>query len=241
MRATTASNPTYRLADHVRACRVGDQIVMLDLKNSRYIGLGGRMLSAWFPGIDAGSMKIGNPSSLLASESSEQVARLVSQGLLVNAPETIHARAALGEPLYSLNAEDEPGRAGLEWRHVFSVWVSAAIAAGWLRHRSLADIADRVACSRRGTPTSGDEVTEPLREAVAAYVRARPFGLTAHDRCLHDSLTLIRFLAARRLFPQWAIGVRTHPFSAHSWVQCGSVVLNDTHENVRRYQPLLVV
>jgi hypothetical protein len=64
---------------------------------------------------------------------------------------------------------------------------------------------------------------------------------TAHDRCLHDSLTLVRFLATKRLFPRWVIGVRTRPFAAHSWVQSGPTVLNDVHEHARDYRPILVV
>ena len=76
---------------------------------------------------------------------------------------------------------------------------------------------------------------------MASYMRLRPFFFTAHDKCLHDSLTLIRFLARRGMFPAWVIGVRTRPFAAHSWVQSASLVLNDVHEHVRTYTPILVV
>lgn len=77
--------------------------------------------------------------------------------------------------------------------------------------------------------------------AAASYLRLRPFALTTHDRCLHDSLALIHFLTTRGLIAQWVIGVRLRPFGAHSWVQRGSVVLNDQPDHVRAYEPILVV
>jgi hypothetical protein len=80
-----------------------------------------------------------------------------------------------------------------------------------------------------------------MRDAIATYDRLRPLVLTKHDRCVHDSLTLLGFLASEGLFPHWVIGVKTGPFGAHSWVQSGATVLNDLHENVRRYRPILVV
>lgn len=69
----------------------------------------------------------------------------------------------------------------------------------------------------------------------------RPLVITSHDKCLHDSLTLVHFLASEHFYPQWVIGVRTRPFAAHSWVQAGPLVLNDVHEYVRGFTPILVV
>jgi hypothetical protein len=106
---------------------------------------------------------------------------------------------------------------------------------------SLQRIARRIASLRAQhgakavSPTS-----QPLRDAVAAYLRLRPLMLTAHDRCLHDSLTLLAFLGAEGWRPNWVIGVTTQPFRAHAWVQAGDLVLSDLHENVRRYTPILV-
>jgi hypothetical protein len=73
------------------------------------------------------------------------------------------------------------------------------------------------------------------------YRLMRPFLYTYRDSCLLDSLALLRFLARYHHYPQWVIGVRTQPFRAHSWLQCGDVVLNDTAEHASSYKPLLVV
>jgi len=82
---------------------------------------------------------------------------------------------------------------------------------------------------------------DTMRAAVAAYEKLRPLVFTARDRCLHDSLALVGFLAAEGMFPRWVIGVQTQPFGAHSWVQCGGTVLNDHPDRVRRFRPILVL
>jgi Transglutaminase-like superfamily len=120
---------------------------------------------------------------------------------------------------------------------------SAALAALWLRCRSLHSISAAVAVRRERFGAGIPEAVSPeaMLEAAAAYEKLRPFALTAQDKCLHDSLTLVDFLAAEGLFPRWVIGVRARPFGAHSWVQIGGTVLNDQHEHVRRFRPILVV
>ena len=82
---------------------------------------------------------------------------------------------------------------------------------------------------------------DSIARAIAAYETLRPFVFTARDKCLQDSLALIGFLASEGLFPHWVIGVKTRPFGAHSWVQLGPTVLNDHHDHVRQFVPILVV
>ncbi|WP_431286735.1 lasso peptide biosynthesis B2 protein [Roseateles chitinivorans] len=84
-------------------------------------------------------------------------------------------------------------------------------------------------------------VHESVRVAALAFDRLRPLAFSARDRCLHDSLSLVFFLLAQGLSARWVIGVKTNPFGAHSWVQSGRTVLNDQHEYVRAFRPILVV
>jgi hypothetical protein len=170
--------------------------------------------------------------------------RLQRQRLLSDAPvaEPMRKPPRLADPIGGPSTDDEDQALDSQWRHLVRLWRATVVAATWLRWRSLADIADRVAVLRARHSAQGDELpTDAMRLAAACYLQLRPFGLTTHDRCLHDSLTLIHFLATQRHFPRWVIGVRVHPFGAHSWVQSGSVVLNDLPERVRRYRPILVV
>ena len=84
-------------------------------------------------------------------------------------------------------------------------------------------------------------VHESIRVTALAFERLRPLAFSARDRCLHDSLSLAFFLLAQGLSARWVIGVKTNPFGAHSWVQSGRTVLNDQHEYVRAFRPILVV
>jgi hypothetical protein len=169
---------------------------------------------------------------------------LLDQGLLARAPASSSPATkpptpfALKEATRSLNAEDSVPRPRTGWLRLARVLHASTATAIQLRTRSLAAIA-RATSDRRGARLHPS--LEALQEAVAAYLKLRLFVFTAHDRCLHDSLTLHRFLASEGMSAQWVIGVRTHPFGAHSWLQAGETVVNDLHENVRGYRPILVV
>lgn len=232
--STARSNSWPQLADHVRACLVGDQLIFLDLLRSKYIGVAG-------PRIDALSAALlGGNSANGAEAVDEWIARLRQQNLLSEGPSVAPSRRpTLAEPVAGLDTQDVQADAS-DWRQLMRLWRSTWVASAWLRRRSLADIADRVAAlrARRSVQSAAQD---GMQGAVGAYLRLRPFALSSHDRCLNDSLTLVHFLASQGHFPHWVIGVRVRPFYAHSWVQSGGVVLNDLPEHVRSYQPILVV
>ncbi len=230
-----------RLAPHVRACRLGDQMIFLDLLRSRYIGVGGPQVPSLSAAI-LGGQAVEDASDPAAVD--EWMRRLQRRQLLSDTlvAEPTRKQWAPIEPIAGLGPEDEDGLVDSRWRPLVRLWRATFVAATWLRWRNLADIADRVAALRERHSEWGDgSPTDAMRAAAACYAHLRPFALTTHDRCLHDSLTLVHFLAGQGLFPRWIIGVRAHPFGAHSWVQSGGVVLNDLPERVRRFQPILVV
>jgi len=239
----TQSHSKARLADHVRACVVGDQMIFLDLLRSRYIGVGGPQLPALSAAILESAPVDHTPVSASSVELLDAwVRRLRNQQLLSDAPPCeMQSETVVPEAITSLDTDDEQA-AGSDWRTLVRLWRSTWVVSTWLRRRSLADIAERIAALRaQHSGRGGSLEVDAMRAAVAAYLRLRPFALTSHDRCLNDSLTLVHFLASQGLFPQWVIGVRIRPFCAHSWVQSGGVVLNDLPERVRAYQPILVV
>ena len=234
-----------RLADHVRACHVDGQMILLDLRSGRYLGVRGPQLSRLAASL-LGESHV-DDAAAAASDTAlleDWTLRFRRQGLLAEASATApaHRERPLIEPVASLSTDDEDRAAGLEWRHLVRMWWATLVAASWLRWHSLEKISDRVRGLReRHASRSEGPDREAMHVAAACYLRLRPFASTAHDRCLNDSLTLVIFLAGQGLFPQWVIGVRAHPFGAHAWVQSGGVVLNDLHERVRRYRPILVV
>jgi len=190
-------------------------------------------------GIGADSAEIAADRLLHAA-----IRRLRDHQLLSDTPaqKPKHQSSMVTEPVTSLSADDARDTAQADWRTLLRLWQATVVVTMWLRRRSLSDIVNRVMTLRARHGVAQVETDDhAMLAAVASYMRLRPFALTSHDRCLKDSLTLVHFLASRGLFPQWVIGVRVHPFGAHSWVQSRGVVLNDLAERVRHYQPILVV
>lgn len=238
MTSPSTTHPPYRLAAHVRACRIDEQVILLDMRRNKYIGVGGQKL----PSIAAAvaDWPTSPPLDTGTKASAESILDpLIEQGLLVPSIEGIAPPAIIGTATASMPAGTRFDKPALELRRFANLCTSAAVVSYWLKRRCLADIAGTVASLRQEREAAHKHAETST--AVAAYLRLRPFVLTAHDQCLLDSLTMVRYLSREGLFPRWVIGVRTRPFSAHSWVQSGGLVLNDLHENVRAFTPILVV
>jgi len=239
--AASLSSP-YRLADHVHACHLDEQVVLLDTRRNKYLGIAGAQLAALSRCI-AGWPIDSSDQALAMKDSSLDafVKPLLDQRMLTAESTPRQPALTLEDPLESFDNWSTEG-APSSWRDLPVMAWCTTVTAIWLKQRCLADIATSVRRLRlKETPANAETNPDKLHAAVAAYLRLRPLLFTAHDRCLHDSLTLVRFLATKRLFPRWVIGVRTRPFAAHSWVQSGPTVLNDVHEHARDYTPILVV
>lgn len=66
-----------------------------------------------------------------------------------------------------------------------------------------------------------------------------PYFFTMKDTCFFRSLALLKYLSLYRMSADWVFGVRLSPFSAHCWIQCGQVVLNERLDNVLNYTPIM--
>jgi hypothetical protein len=105
-----------------------------------------------------------------------------------------------------------------------------ALLLGWLSQRQ------RLICHDRRGATLDD-----VQKLLVSFFKLRIWFYTADRHCLFDSLVLAVFLT-RNGFPcTFVIGVSTKPFLAHSWVQIGDFVLNDTAEHVQTFTPILAV
>ena len=76
---------------------------------------------------------------------------------------------------------------------------------------------------------------------LTSFLWLRALCYTAQRRCLFDSLVLSVYLTREKIPCTFVIGVATKPFLAHSWVQIGESVLNDTAERVQDFKPILSV
>jgi Transglutaminase-like superfamily len=239
----TRRQSPLRLADHVRACKLCDQVVLLDLRRSKYVSLS---LTHWRHLLDTQAAANNEPqlrsaARLAAANDQPLLEPLLRQGLLARTPGPRRQETPSAPALSSWEAwpPGDEQRVGVTraWRILrASAWAALA-----LRTRSLQQIADRV--SRRPAQRPGAQADQHpgLDRSVAAFHKLRPLLFSSRDRCLHDSLALVSFLAGEGIAAHWVIGVKSQPFAAHAWVQAGSLVLNDLHENVRHYEPILVV
>ena len=239
-----SSSQRMRLASHVRACHSDAQVILLDMRRNKYLGVSGATSNALADQVEGWPRHSGrtDASATFASVTA-LTQRLAAQGILTNTPWEPLPDSKIEEATSSLDFEHAGTDSGVGVRRLGLFVRSAAVAALWMRCRTLHSIAKAVAARRERLQDSVADCgsLEAMRAGTAAYERLRPFAFTAQDRCLHDSLALIGFLASEGVFPRWVIGVKTRPFGAHSWVQHGGIVLNDQHENVRRYSPILVV
>jgi len=81
---------------------------------------------------------------------------------------------------------------------------------------------------------------ERAQRRIRAFEHAR-LVRSAADRCLPRSIALAICLATVGVRARVVIGVQLPPFTAHSWTQHGDEVLNDSVEEVRRFEPILVI
>lgn len=108
----------------------------------------------------------------------------------------------------------------------------------WLRRRPLAKIL-------RGLPTPAAPAArspdEASLQAIAGAFVTSTMVLRAADQCLPRAIAAARLCRRRGLEVAMILGVRLHPFAAHSWVQSGDAVVVGDLEQVRLYTPILVL
>ncbi len=117
-----------------------------------------------------------------------------------------------------------------------SAFVRATLDALHFERRSFADLI--AAAATPEPPATLDPML--LASEVAAFHRMR-FWTPVDGDCLLRSYWLKRFLRRRGCACAWVFGVRTFPFLAHCWIQCGDLCLDDHAERLAAYTPILVV
>ena len=229
-----------QLAEHVRAAESDGQVILLDLRRSKYIGIAQAQSSA-LAGKVRGWPGTSRAETIHPLTVSHLEQRLLDQGLLVESSVREN-----GEPQIQPATSSVDAPAGIQCgapgvRETCLFLASAGLTAWWLRFHSLHAIALKVAARRDRIQGGSTESLDGYLTAAASYEKLRPLVFSARDRCLHDSLAFVTFLAANGLSARWVVGVKTRPFGAHAWVQTGDTVLGDQHEYVRAFRPILVV
>jgi hypothetical protein len=225
----------------MRACRAGGQLILLDLQRGRYLSLSGLQAHDVGALFCERSTPQAHPVTNPGRRTQQAIDRLRAQGLLVDGPSVTPQTIAYAEASASLDLGPVPLRS-IRLSELASFVVSLARGKAWLRWRSLYSIVNLIEARRQGSARfSQDASRESVERLLGVYGALQPLAFSAHGQCLLDSLVLLEFLHRSGCHAQWFIGIRTSPFRAHAWLQLHGTVLNDRFENVRRFEPILVV
>lgn len=237
---------SFQLAEHVRACRVEDCVVLLDIRADKYLAvpepqssyLSG-VVRNWPSEISSGASRR-NPSDV-ATDYDVTLKALLEAGM-VSTSQAGESSVRLSLPCpneelvtdHLVDARIHPG-------HMLRFAQSCITISALLYGRSLQATIEYCSSNRaRLTKSSALDVPK-ARSLVSAFRALRPLFYTAKDRCLYDSLVLREFLRRYCLAPHVVFGVAIRPFRAHCWVQYEEFVFNNDPEIVREYTPILIV
>lgn len=244
---------SYVLSPHAHACVTSDYAVILDLRRDAYLALGASHLPALQALIAdwpreqtvrhscSSSADIPIDLDQLAHELRTRHLITTDRSKVTVRDVTAYCRPVrtLLEPRDTKRSLDETEPHALrQWRLTMLFAWSYAKALAQLKVGSLEHA---VSHFRRLKFRTDRAAERDVRALVASFARLRTFAYTKSDACLVDSVTLMHFLAHYAIRPMWVLGVATGPFVAHSWVQLGETLLNDTIEHVSQFVPILVV
>jgi transglutaminase superfamily protein len=238
------SSKAYALLSHVFACLHGSHVVILDLKEDRYLWLDRERSKELTRYVDGWPLDVGTKSDgALSNEdvAEETIVSLLELGLIArfesgaNRDETPSIR----EPSTELSMSAERRTIASLGNIARCCWASH-IARRHLHRRSLEKVITGVARMKL------KKVRRPMdlrltSEVVGAFTYFRPYFRSSKDACLFESLSLLRLLSTYDMYPSWVFAIQTEPFLAHCWLQYEDVVINDTVENVRQFTPIMVV
>lgn len=216
----------FQLRTNLHFCLVDDRAIFLDIDRDRYFYLPPKLEDA-FLDVAAGNL----------SDGDDRARPLLQQGLLRSVPEPAWPIAALrpDPPLRDLGVED----ASQVFLPLMARSVATQLFCAWaIRQRPLA----RIVADLRRPPRAALKSFEASERRVRAIRRsfvATQMVLRPHDRCLAQSMAFLRLCKYTGFVPALLFGVRINPFTAHCWIQHGSLVLNDEAERVRSFTPIL--
>jgi Transglutaminase-like superfamily len=236
----------YGLAEHVFVCGDEEYVVVLDLKRDRYFTLDATrtaVLAPLLPGWPAPRVS-GKSSEGPGPGVDEAAAPLLRQGWLLELPAASKEATPVRLPspetelLGSTVVQGTRIGVGAVLTFVFASIFSKIALRVWRFEWVIRRVAARKAAR---ASARGPLDVKRARQLVDIFGRLRVFLFSHRDKCLHDSLALLEFLARYDIFPNWVFGVRARPFVAHCWVQYEDIVFNDTVEHVIGYTPIMLV
>lgn len=220
----------------VSFCKLGDRLFFLDIQRDRYFQLSvmlERIFLRYFEAPDEASIYVDELSKhhLLIDTSLRQARRSRLEDTEILPPD----RSLLEMPDIDI---------GIPFRAIRDVFLAVGMMRWQLKTRRLKPILQDLAAYRsisaRRTACKEPEHSQRLKQSAAMFNRVRRY-VPIETCCLVDSLSMIRFLARNGFHTCLVIGVSCDPFSAHAWVQNGSLVLNETVGAAQAHAPIRVI
>lgn len=231
----------YFLAKHAFVCAIGPDVIVLDLKQDKYLAF---QRTFWEPIVrNIGGWPVADAPDphFQATPDEDALAQLIDSGLLT--ADSAHGKdatpAAIDLPSLSLMEDFRIQPPTIRAGHVLNFLRALCIALLRLRFQRIETLVESIRAKRRTQPSPAD--METLRDLTEIFRRLRPLLFTSRDHCLFESLTLLHFLGRYRIHPTWVFGVQTAPFAAHCWLQSGTIACNDPLDHIRRYTPIMLV
>lgn len=207
-----------RLRDDVHIAFVGDDAVILDLRQDHYFCiLGGGTPDQG--GSAALATLLGQSGLLAADPDAGGIATKPAVGAWHDLPAGICGRIGLGEVACFLVAF------ALGWARFVGRWVPSLLTHARRRPRS---------------GVVSQEQQRQLAQAVRCFERLSAW-LPARPACLFGSFVLLHFLWLRKLRAEWIFGVHLFPFRAHCWLAAGPCLVGAATDEVLSYTPILTV
>jgi hypothetical protein len=210
------SRSSLYLRSNVFAAAVDEDVVILDLDRDDYLCIPDGS-QHFRPASEHGPAEVLGP---LAQALHDHGLACVESGTMPSRVPAVPSRSVLHERPVALTLSDMPALA------IAVLKVRAA------EKRTGISSQIAVAGSR-----AGEEDAAAVLRAASAFWGVQPW-LPFDGECLQRSMLLVAFLRELGLRADWVFAVRLWPFSAHCWVQCGEVCLNDDHERLRAYTPI---
>lgn len=239
MRAESVAQSACYLSAHAYCCEFDDGAIILDLRGDTYLGIDAHHLvnlrtriRNWPVTADG---EAGRPN-FPASEG--LIADLLSRGILTTSPTS--GRLAATNPIMALGAPTyAEARRRIRFIHVAQFSIAFLTVTLRLKRHGLAFVVERLRRRQAAIRRENTVTREDVIERLASFMWLRTWCYTARRRCLFDSLVLSVYLTKGMVPCTFVIGVATKPFLAHSWVQMGEAVLNDTAEHTHDFMPIL--
>lgn len=234
-------NTDYFIRRGVYVCQTEDGVILLDLQQDRYIGLDLVDVGSLDEHVRGWPARRTSPDIEIPKERAQRViSELVSNQLLTTNYECANpdATCAMERPCETMSSRYCDSK--VTFGHLCAYVSALILTTTRMRVMPLHSVVQRVTRRRGAKSAEHDSVDiDAARRLIRSYMRLRALFVTSTDKCLADSLTLLEFLSWYRIYPALVFGVRTRPFGAHSWVQHGQYILNDSLEHARSFEVIL--